>query len=154
MLIVAPVCESDYSVHDCTIEHLLLMRCITKYSLLVDSSRQLCLQLCVCVIYEMRCFQSEVYGRQMAATNGHCSVVQMLIEHSADVNTADDEGRTPLHSAADNADVNVVRALLCAKADVSVTDKMGDTPLDFAEEAENEDAAEEVQKMLQDASEE
>ena len=110
----------------------------------------------LCCIYQMHCFQTEVYGWQMAATNGHCSVVQMLLEHGADVNTADDEGQTPLHSAADKLHVHVVRALLCAKADVSITDKSGDTPLDFAEEAEDEDAAasQEVQKMLQDASEE
>ena len=84
----------------------------------------------------------------MAASNGHCSVVQTMLEHCADVNTADNEGRTPLHAAADNEHVNVVLALLCAKADASVTDNLGDTPLDFAEETENE----EVQKMLQDAT--
>eukprot|EP00435_Cladocopium_sp_Y103_P068268 s287_g31.t1 len=46
--------------------------------------------------------------------------VQLLLEHGADVNVADENGTTPLMAAVDEKEVEVVEMLLHAKAEVNV----------------------------------
>ncbi|KAJ5953528.1 hypothetical protein N7454_000424 [Penicillium verhagenii] len=52
-----------------------------------------------------------------AASNGFADVVQIFIEHGADINAEGSEGLTPLHGAAKLNRVDVVKVLLAAGAD-------------------------------------
>jgi ankyrin repeat protein len=53
-----------------------------------------------------------------AAVSGHLDVVQLLLQHGADVNTADSKGRTPLISTVLKQHVQVVLCLINAGADM------------------------------------
>ena len=57
-------------------------------------------------------------------------VVKTLLAAKAEVNTADNEGNTPLWWASDRGHVEVVKTL--TKADVNKADNKGQTPLSRA----------------------
>jgi ankyrin repeat protein len=60
-------------------------------------------------------------------------VIEDLIKAGAELNAADDRGRTPLHWAARKCvDEKVVAALLEAGGDARATDAQGRRPLDYA----------------------
>ena len=67
-----------------------------------------------------------------AAAGSHSAIVELLLEHGADPNAAQDGGFTPLHSAAQNDDRDSAEALLEAGADPSLADDDGKTPADLA----------------------
>ncbi|KAL4914971.1 ankyrin repeat-containing domain protein [Aspergillus aurantiobrunneus] len=75
-----------------------------------------------------------------AAMDGFGDVVELLLEHGADVNVADHVGHRPLHMAAEGPESGVryremeriVRMLLDAGADALATNGQGELPLDFA----------------------
>lgn len=64
---------------------------------------------------------------------GHSEIVEHLLDHGADINHADADGRTALSVAAlcapRNPGVNVVQTLLERGASVDHKDKEGMTPL-------------------------
>ncbi len=66
------------------------------------------------------------------AANTHADMIQLLIDHGADVNVKDDKGKTPLHCAAVGAYLEGMRALLENGADVNAVDDEGNTPLQLA----------------------
>ena len=59
-------------------------------------------------------------------------VTQLLLEHDADVNTLNNNGRTPLQIAAANGTIDVVRVLLEHGANVGAQDSEGITALHLA----------------------
>ncbi len=70
----------------------------------------------------------------------HPEMAQLLIDHGANVNAANDEGVTPLHLA---AWPEMVAVLLRNGADLEARDRRGDTPLlTQAAEPESEDVME------------
>ena len=69
----------------------------------------------------------------IAATKGHLSIVQYLVEQRADINKADDNDFTPLFAASAHGHVDVVRYLLEQGADRDKVDFVdGATPLHAA----------------------
>lgn len=71
-----------------------------------------------------------------AAANGHLAVINFLLEHAVDVNSAGKDGdvtNSALIFAAQNGRVEVVKLLLSKHANIS-TNSTGDTPLSVAVE--------------------
>lgn len=70
-----------------------------------------------------------------AARHGDVELVELLIEHGADVNAANRNfALTPLHMAVDDGRINVASVLISNGADVNATDWIGMTPLAMAAE--------------------
>lgn len=59
-------------------------------------------------------------------------IMEALLEHGADVNGADDEGRTALHYAVWRLEKETVSRLLESGADVNAVDNIGQTALHWA----------------------
>ena len=67
------------------------------------------------------------------AVSANCkNVIEILIEHGANVNSLDREGRTPLHIAVYYSLEGIVRILLRNGADINAEDNSGQTPLCIA----------------------
>ena len=68
-----------------------------------------------------------------AAGNGHFGAVEVLLDHGADCNAADDYGETVLIRAAGSGNAQAVRALLAAGADPSQSGELLRLPHEEAE---------------------
>ncbi len=88
-----------------------------------------------------------VYWLYIAAQQGDCEVVKLLLDAKADPNQACENSATPLYIAAQNGHFKVVKLLLEAKADPNQARNDGVTPLYIA--AQQGDF--EVVKLLLDA---
>lgn len=76
------------------------------------------------------------------ANHGHGGRVRLLLEHGADPNIQDAEGRTALHLiGARGVGSEAIRALVEAGADLNARDHEGRRPLDHAESASRNTAA-------------
>ncbi len=71
------------------------------------------------------------YPLHYAAHNAN--VIQLLVDHGANVNIKDGKGRTPLHIAAVMAYMEGIQALIKNGADVNAVDDEGNTPLMLAQ---------------------
>lgn len=60
------------------------------------------------------------------------NVARLLLDCGADINTQNDEGQTPLHTATGMERIEVIRVLLERGADVGAEDKRGRTPFALA----------------------
>lgn len=74
----------------------------------------------------------QVTALHNAAAQGHLRIIQMLIEHGADVNAADWHGNTPLINAAYFGRLEAVKALLEKGAHINAVSKEGITALTAA----------------------
>ena len=69
------------------------------------------------------------YRAIYAASIGDVSELKRLVAHGHDLNTADYDGRTPLHLACAEGQVDAVRYLLNQKVRTTPEDRWGNTPL-------------------------
>ena len=67
-----------------------------------------------------------------AAKSGNVTAIQLAVEKGAEINGADNDGKTPLMWAAYTGQYSAVAALLAAGADLEARDKMGWTALHAA----------------------
>lgn len=84
----------------------------------------------------------------IAAGNGRFGAVQVLLEHGANCNAADDYGETVLVRAAGSGNVQVIRALLAAGADPSQPGELSRLPHEEAEHRGFADAADLLRATL------
>lgn len=81
-------------------------------------------------------------------------VVQTLIEHGANVNARDAEGKTPVHIAIQNQHTQIISLLLChPNINLSIRDKKGQSPFATALNVRNNKAAEAILSRLPTAAE-
>ncbi|KAG9481594.1 protein phosphatase 1 regulatory subunit 12C isoform X3 [Eleutherodactylus coqui] len=69
-----------------------------------------------------------------ACIDENLEVVEFLVNHSANVNQADNEGWTPLHVAASCGYMEIAEYLLKHSANIAAVNSDGDVPLDIAED--------------------
>jgi len=67
-----------------------------------------------------------------ASVKGHITVVKLLLDHGADVNSRDKRGNTPLHRSIMSKKSFIVPVLLAAGADPNAADIFGETPVHAA----------------------
>ncbi|GEM_PF-4276332 len=72
-----------------------------------------------------------------AARSGHREVLNVLLKHSAQINTQDDQGNTALHYAASQGFTEIVQDLLKNNADKNIQNKEMKKPIDLARESNN-----------------
>ena len=70
----------------------------------------------------------------VAASEGHASLVEILIEYGAIIDARTKNFRTPLHIACIRGNFAVIQALLMAGADADAKDIDGNTPAHFCSE--------------------
>jgi len=69
----------------------------------------------------------------LAAGNGHKNVVETLLTKNVNLNSKDNDGRTPLSWAAGNGHIEIIRRLLTKdNIDLNSKDSDGQTPLGWA----------------------
>jgi len=76
-----------------------------------------------------------------AATNGHLSVMQLLIEENAYLDAESPNGSTPLMMAAHYGTPSAVKLLLESGADPTLKNNLGLTAIDFAHQANRLESA-------------
>ena len=72
------------------------------------------------------------YSAIYAASRGDVGELKRLVAHGHDLNSADYDGRTPLHLAAAEGQEEAVRYLLARGVDTQPEDRWGNTPSDDA----------------------
>lgn len=77
---------------------------------------------------------------------GHTTVARLLVEAGADLQVADDKGRTPLHRAAKTGDMDLILAMVDGDADILALDYEGKTPLDVLREHEHGRALDRIRR--------
>eukprot|EP00029_Vermamoeba_vermiformis_P010071 TRINITY_DN5229_c0_g1_i1.p1 TRINITY_DN5229_c0_g1~~TRINITY_DN5229_c0_g1_i1.p1 ORF type:complete len:724 (-),score=146.18 TRINITY_DN5229_c0_g1_i1:264-2435(-) len=81
-----------------------------------------------------------------AASSGNLTMVSLLINRGASIQSSTMNGTTPLHAACQEGHYKIVQFLLDLGAQVNVRDNFGDTPLHFAAKANNKDIVAALQR--------
>jgi ankyrin repeat protein len=82
-----------------------------------------------------------------AALGGHREIVELLLDHGADINIKDQEsGATPLYYAASMGRVEVVELLIGKGADLTLKNKRGRGPVEAAVENDHNEIADLIRK--------
>lgn len=68
-------------------------------------------------------FESKCTPLLIASANGHSKVVEILLQHDADVTIRDEREATALHHAAQSGHANIVEMLIRAECDINACDK-------------------------------
>lgn len=68
-------------------------------------------------------------GKNVEDQEIYLQMCRLLIMYGADVNTTDEEQKSPLHKACKNANYSLVQFLLQTKADVNAIDYNGSSPM-------------------------
>ncbi|OAT14139.1 ankyrin repeat-containing protein, variant 2 [Blastomyces gilchristii SLH14081] len=92
--------------------------------------------------FRRRTSRKDSYGRTplfWAATRGHRDVVELLLEHGANINSKDRDKLTALHIAVTGEHKDVVSLLLDRSARIEAKGSYGDTPLIRAIQASSKD---------------
>jgi ankyrin repeat protein len=84
-----------------------------------------------------------------AASGGHVSVIEYLLDNSAYIDAESPNGTTPLMMAAMYGSPESVKALIQAGADLNVKNSLGLTALDFAVRADRKNSKELIETGLQ-----
>jgi ankyrin repeat protein len=84
-----------------------------------------------------------------AATGGHTSLIQLLLEESAYIDAESPNGTTPLMMAARYGNAKVTQLLIDEGADVSVKNQLGLTAMDFAIQGARPDSVRVMQLALE-----
>ncbi len=71
----------------------------------------------------------------MAVVYGHSETCKQLLECGAQLDTADEEGRTPLHEAAEYGRADICRLLLEHGANPGIRNKKGELPEDLTSDS-------------------
>lgn len=85
-----------------------------------------------------------------AATGGHLSVMELLLEHHAFIDAESPNGTTPLMMAAHYGTSAAVKLLLDAGADTAMKNQLGLTAIDFARRGNRPDAAELISRHIRE----
>lgn len=74
------------------------------------------------------------YGTPLmaAVVKGYSNIVNMLIQHKADVNISDNNGTLPIHYAVMFNQYTIVEMLINADANINLIDNRGNSALDYA----------------------
>lgn len=86
---------------------------------------------------------------EAAVLEGHQALVDLLIEHGADVNRAVEDGFTPLMTAISLRNLHMVHALLEAGANPTAINGEGDTPLTIAKKVRNRSISQAVERAAE-----
>jgi ankyrin repeat protein len=89
------------------------------------------------------------YRLHNAARSGYVSVVKLLLEHGANIESRDSGDETPLVAAARSRSPQIVRILLGAGADVNAAGNFGSTAMHPAAAGETADCTEILALLLQ-----
>ena len=84
-----------------------------------------------------------------AATGGHTSLIQLLLEESAYIDAESPNGTTPLMMAARYGNAKVTQLLIDEGADISVKNQLGLTAMDFAIQGARPDTVRVMQLALE-----
>jgi ankyrin repeat protein len=84
-----------------------------------------------------------------AASAGHVSVIEFLLDQSAYIDAESPNGTTPLMMAAMYGSPEAVKVLIQAGADLNIKNQMGLSALDFAVRASRQNAKELIETGLQ-----
>ncbi|CAI9113739.1 OLC1v1014405C1 [Oldenlandia corymbosa var. corymbosa] len=71
----------------------------------------------------------------LACQTADVGMVELLLQHGANINVSDSRGRTPLHHAIIRGRTAIAKLLLNRGADLQAADKEGKTPLQLVEES-------------------